>query len=87
MRILDSLKQKWGGWQKGPTPVMIDLKKRQDIVQDIAKLKAGLNLVLEGQNELRKEIHMIFSDITHFENMVLKILDKSAMDMVREEYH
>lgn len=66
----------------------MDFAKRQDISQDIAKLKAELELVLAHQIELKKEMQMIFCDIAHFENLVLKILDKSARDMaVEDEYH
>jgi len=43
--------------------------------------------VIQNQTDLKKEIHMIFTDITHFENLVLKILDKSAIDMAKDEFH
>jgi len=65
----------------------MDKKDTQDIASDIAKLKNELAQVIQNQTDLKKEIHMIFTDITHFENLVLKILDKSAIDMAKDEFH
>lgn len=61
----------------------MDAKK--DNLEELEKMKDILKDLLHNQQELKKELQMVFSDITHFENMVLKILDQTALRLPKED--
>lgn len=62
------------------------------IKKELTELKQSLEQTLSNQAQIRDEIRMIFADISHFENLVLKILDqlseKSNVDRsIKEKFH
>jgi len=50
----------------------------KNILDELDRLKDRLDSVAQNQMDLKKEMRMIFADISHFENMVIKILDNSS---------
>lgn len=62
-------------------------KKSKELLDSLKEITEQLELVAKNQKKLKKELQMIFSDITHFENMVIKILDNYNTDFPKEKYH
>jgi len=58
-----------------------------DIKTELNEIKEQLKTMIEQQQEIKKEIHMIFADISHFEDLVLKILDSTHSSWAKEKYH
>ncbi len=64
------------------------MEKLDDIQVKLKQLEILLTTVIENQLELKKEINMIFSDITYFESLVLKVMDKDNRRLLtREKFH
>lgn len=60
----------------------------QDTQQRLKLIENLLVTIVENQHELKKEIRMIFSDITYFEGLVLKVIDKEGRKLLaREKFH
>jgi len=58
-----------------------------DLITELQSLNQKLEQMTQNQQDLKKEIRMIFADITHFENLVLKVLDHKIYDFPKEKYH
>jgi peptidoglycan hydrolase CwlO-like protein len=61
--------------------------EQQNILKELQKIKDHLESVVQSQKDLKKDMNMIFSDITHFENLVLKILDHQSQTNISKEIH
>lgn len=62
-------------------------KEINKLINTLKEINDQLSLVAQNQRRLKRELQMIFSDITYFEHMVLKILDRKNGGFSREEYH
>ncbi|MCP5464971.1 MAG: hypothetical protein H7A33_08110 [Deltaproteobacteria bacterium] len=49
-----------------------------NILRELRKLQEQVQIISRDQKEMKKEMKMIFSDLAHFEGMVLKVMDHSA---------
>lgn len=61
----------------------LDMQERLKLIENL------LVSIVENQHELKKEIRMIFSDITYFESLVLKVMDKESRKLLvsKEKFH
>ena len=63
------------------------MESTQDLMAKLNELNRQLGEVSRNHQELKKDLQMIFADITHFETLVLKIMDRFAGDFPKEKYH
>ncbi|HLD45976.1 MAG TPA: hypothetical protein VJC18_11125 [bacterium] len=58
----------------------------QAILSELSQIKEKLGAVEQSEQELKTNMRMIFADLTHFENLVLKILDHRTPSLETEKY-
>lgn len=63
----------------------------QDILSHLKKISMSLEILVNNQHKIENNLNMLFSDITGFENLVLKVmdnfLDKKEEKTIREKFH
>ncbi len=63
-------------------------KKYQNILSELKMINDRLDTVVQNQLDIKRDMRMVFSDITHFENLVLKIVDNNKLiNISSEDFH